>query len=459
VELEGVALPVADFGYLPRGSGPSLSYVPLGGDASIPPGQVAILFLGGGAEKEMGVATCPLPAASESGAAVGRSSSPETWTGIGKAFRIASDVPVIAYQILPYGAGDVVHDAGATLLLPTSAWDTNYITVNAYKDFKYGIFAHPSMNIVARLDGTVVTLLPVADVVGGGGIPAGHANEPLTFTLNRGEQAQIHQAAELTGSVLQSNRPIGFIAGHPSLDIPGGDTFQGDADHGEQVIPPVRELGREYAGVMHEPRDTEPAIWRIIGAVDGTVLGWSSDVGGPVSLDQGEIAQFISAEPFVVKSQDDEHPFILLQMMAGSGWTPNLTGRGGPEVVYTVPPQQYLSHYVLFTDPTYLNTHLVVVRAKKDGAFADVNLDCAGALGGWQPVGDYEWTRIRLNQGDPYPWGAPVGVGDCDTGRHEMKSDAPFGVTVWGWHDTTSYGYPGGMGTATINDVVIDVPK
>jgi hypothetical protein len=415
--------------------------------------------LSGGVEKEQGIATCPMPSAVETGGAVGSSSTPETWTGIGKTFRIASDVPVIAYQMLPFGAGKDDHNAGATLLLPTSAWDTNYIAVNAYKDFSYGIFAHPSMNILAKADGTRVTLLPVAAVEGGGGIPAGAAGKPLNFTLNRGEQAQIHQAAELTGSVLQSDKPIGFIAGHPSLDIPGGDTFQGDADHGEQIIPPVRELGSEYVGVMHEPRASEPAVWRIIGAVSGTVLTWSSDVGGPATLEQGAIGQFITENPFVVKSQDDQHPFILLQMMAGSGWQADLADRGGPDVVYTVPPQQYLSHYAIFTDPTYLNTHLVIVRAKKDGAFADVKLDCAGALSGWQPVGDYEWLRIRLNQGDPYPWGAPVGVGGCDTGRHELTSDAPFSVTVWGWADTISYGYPGGMGTAPINDVVIEVPK
>jgi hypothetical protein len=454
VEFGEAELPVAKFGYLPQGSGPSTSYIPLDADGSIPPGQVGILFLSGVLD---GVETCPHPSAVGFWAGVGSSQDSETYTGFGKTFRITSDVPVIAYQLLPFGGGDV-HDAGATLLLPTSAWDTNYVAVNAYKHHDYESFSYPSMNILAMLDDTEVTLVPVADVEGGGGIPKGHAGEPLKFTLKRGEQAQIHQAAELTGSVLQSNLPIGLIAGHPTLDIPGGVTFQGDADHGEEVIPPVRALGSEYVGVMHEPRvpvPAEPAAWRMIGAVNGTVLSWSSNVGGPKSLDQGTIAEFITADPFVVKSQDDKHPFILLQMMVGSGFTPNLLNRGGPEVMYTVPPQQYLSHYILFTDPTFINTHLVVVRAKKDGAFADVNLDCAGALSGWQSVGDYEWTRIGLSAGSPDWADAPVGIGGCNTGRHEMQSDAPFSVTVWGWNDTTSYGYPGGMGTAPINDVVV----
>src|SRR5262249_40967095 len=111
VEFDGASLPVADFGYLPKGSGPSLSYVPLDADASIPPGQVAILFLTGGGKKEPGIATCPKPSAVGFAATVGSTSDSETWTGIGKAFRIASDVPVIAYQMLPFGGGDA-HDTG-----------------------------------------------------------------------------------------------------------------------------------------------------------------------------------------------------------------------------------------------------------------------------------------------------------------------------------------------------------
>ena len=56
-----------------------------------------------------------------------------------------------------------------------------------------------------------------------------------------------------------------------------------------------------------------------------------------------------------------------------------------------------------------------------------------------------------------------VGVGACSTGRHEIKSDAPFGLWVWGWgtpavnpqHASVSYGYPAGMTLAPLNSVPI----
>src|SRR5262249_40894138 len=144
----------------------------------------------------------------------------------------------------------------------------------------------------------------------------------------------------------------------------------------------------------------------------------------------------------------------------GSGWNGCPINVGGPDVVLSVPPKQYLPRYVFFTDPTIPNTHIVVVRRRKDGVFADVKLDCAGALGDWQPLGvDYEWTRVWINRPDPYPYGPPKGVGGCDVGAHRIESTLPFGLWVWGWGDTTSYGYPGGMAVLHINDATPPIPK
>ena len=97
---------------------------------------------------------------------------------------------------------------------------------------------------------------------------------------------------------------------------------------------------------------------------------------------------------------------------------------------------------------------LVVVRVRAaSGAFEDVELDCAGALDGWSPLGDrYEYTRLDLVTGG-------VDQGACRNGRHEIASKAPFGVTVWGWGSgvgkggtgCTSYALPAAVGLRPIN--------
>ncbi|HEX7601034.1 MAG TPA: IgGFc-binding protein, partial [Polyangiaceae bacterium] len=379
-------------------------------------------------------------------------------SGVFDSFRISTDVPVVAYQINPYGGGSVAV-TGASLLLPTSAWDVNYVAADAYAyDNGIGTASMPSLNIIAAEDGTVVKFTPNAAVVAAPGIPGGPAGAPIMIPLSKGQNAQISQTAELTGSIIETNKPVGLMAGQRCLRVPIGTSY---CDHGEQMVPPVKALGHEYVGVMYRPRSGEPAIWRVIGAVDGTQLTYSSAVGGPTTLNLGQIAEFTTGTPFVVSSQDAMHPFMLFSYMSGSTWTQlqDKSGYGDADVVISVPPEQYLSNYVFFADPTYPETNLVIVRKKVNNAFTDVTLDCAGILAGWAPVGaDYEWTRADLMTGNFQ------NVGNCSTGRHAITSTQPFGLWVWGWGtpltsptftENVSYGYPGGMNVQPINNVVV----
>ena len=445
------------FGRLPDGTGAGLTYEPFDSSAGIPPGQVAIFFLQGQAGGTSGGVACPdgIPVAVPEGAQV-------KGTGIGNAFHLTSDVPVVAYQMLPYGGGSAAV-TGASLLLPTSAWHTNYVAVNAYEQ-SAAAGTNPTLNLVAMTDATEITLLPKVAVVGGAGVPAGPANTPLKLTLNRGQQVQITQPAELTGSPIESTQPIGLMAGHECLNVPAGASY---CDHAEQQIPPVRALGSEYACVTHRQRaaKAENPPWRIIGAVPGTQLKFDPpSIHADAMITLGDVIEFATPQPFVVRSQDAEHPFLVTTYMTGS--TTVQEGYGDADFVRIVPSGQYLNRYVFFTDPTYPESNLVVVRKKDaNGEFRDVELDCEGVLSGWQALGStsiYEFTRTDLIRHDFQ------GQHGCSNGRHEMKSAASFGLWVWGWGtpETTiftknvSYGYPAGENVLQINEVYVPpVPK
>ena len=211
---------------------------------------------------------------------------------------------------------------------------------------------------------------------------------------------------------------------------------------------------------MHRPRaagETQ-TLWRVVGMANGTQLTYSTNVSGPLTLQKGELQQFTTGTPFVVSSQDADHPFMLFQYMTGSEAVTGSSGLGDPDLVVIVPPAQYLDRYVFFADPTYPETNLVVVRQKDaSGAFQDVVLDCAGTITGWQAIlgTEFEFTRVDLTTG------TFQNVGGCSTGVREMSSTVPFGVWVWGWGTpattpTTrnlSYGYPAGMKVSPINDL------
>jgi hypothetical protein len=448
-----VAIDLGKHAAIPHGSGNAIEYELYDPKKGIEPGQVLIVFL-----EQFGGVRCPVPAARSTGGSINGS-------GFGQAFHVTSDVPVVAYQMLPYGGGSAAV-TGASLLLPTSAWGHNYGAATAWPD------GTPSLDIVAAEEGTTVSILPKVDIVGREGLLEGaKAGVTAKYVLGKGEVLQLTQSGDLTGSPIEADKKIALFAGHPCMNVPAG---VGYCDHGEQQIPPVFALGNEYVAAPHRPRIDGDVTrrWRLVGVVDDTKLTFDPPGLYPSSLKLGDAIEITSESAFVVKSQDGKHPFLLFSYMTGADLA---GGYGDPEFVRMVSPAQYLDRYVFLTDPSYPETSLVVVRKKGESGFADVELDCAGKLGGWKPIGEggqYERTVADLVRHDFEPQGA------CDNGVHRMSSSAPFGVWVWGWGGPetsggscgpfepgapppgvftcdVSYGFPAGESVRSINDVVV----
>ncbi len=200
VDFAGTPLSVASFARIPSGSGPTLSYGAYDPVAGLPEGQVAILFLSGDGSS----VPCPagITSAVPSGAQIFNA------TGIGNSFHITTDVPVVAYEINPYGGGSAAV-TGASLLLPTSVWDTNYLAVTAAPDDIYG----PSMNVIAAEDGTQVTMLPSVAVQGGGALPPGRPARPTRSRSTRASRRSSPRGR--TSTAASSRRPS------PSASWPG----------------------------------------------------------------------------------------------------------------------------------------------------------------------------------------------------------------------------------------------
>jgi hypothetical protein len=442
VEYDGMTLDTSTFAVLPQGTGSSLTYTPLPG-GQVPASTVAILFLASI------TSTCPgntVPAVPHSAQAVG--------TAVAPAFHITTSLPAVVYDMFPYG-GAASAITSATLLLPTPVWDVNYVAVDAYAASTTATGAQPFTQIVASVDGTMVSILPSAAIVGAGSIAGSPAGVTKTYPLAKGQLLQFAQDAELIGSIITANNPIGVWGGATCLNIDVGEVA---CDSAHQELFPVKALGHEYVASRYRDRlasTVESVPWHIVGAVDGTTLTYdppTPPVGAPTTLSSGQVALFSAPGPFVVSSQDAQHPFYVSGHMTGWSHVPGNTGDlGDPEFVNIIPPQQYLESYVFFTDPTYANTNLVFVRQKSSGGtFNDVNLDCLGIVSGWQAVGSgaYEVAHLDLAV-------AGAAVGACNNGRHQATSLTPFGLTVWGWDFAVSYAYPAGASVQQLSTVVI----
>jgi len=436
---------LSTFTFIPQGSGQSLTYT-AAANGQVPVGSVGIMFLSG--------QDCPEPTAISTDV-----SAPGTQ--VTNAFHITASAPVVLYDIFPYGGGSSAVTS-ATLLLPTSAWDTNYVATSGWSETGYG---NPWIAFVAMENNTQISIVPTAAIAAGTGVTADNANTLATYNLSAGQLLRIQQPTDLTGSVVQSNNPIGSWGGHGCTDLE-----QPACDGMHQQIPPVKALGHEYVAVRYRNRLStynESPPWRFVGAVAGTTLTYDPpQSGAPTALNEGQLVEWDASGPFVVRSQDAQHPFFFGAHMTGceelpGGYSSPVGCAGDPEFVDVVPPDQYLSNYIFFTDPTYPETNLVFVRKKgNDNQFHDVTLDCAGTLTGWQAVdsaGEYQYTRADVQTGNFQK------VGSCDNGRNSAHSDVPFALTIWGWgtnasttfSEACSYAYPAGASVQPINTVVI----
>jgi IgGFc binding protein len=497
---------VAQFARIPSGTGTDITYAAFDPTVGLAQNQIAILFLSRDqlyADQDPNptdptvLANCPpgvTPAVQGDGAIHG--------TGIGTAFHIKANVPIVAYQMLPYGGGHA-RVTGATLLLPINVWGNNYLAANAYSfppmvpicdepdGGPLGCSARsgPTMDIIAQENNTHITINPVTAIVAGTGVAGAPAGTPITYTVDKGQYLQFTQLTELTGSAIQSDQPVAVLGGSTLIDLP---TTSLRADHAEQMLPPVSALGSEYAAVRYRSRSApaeESVPWRVVGAVNGTVLSYdpAPPPGAPAMINQGQVIEIDDPGPWVISSQDLNHPFYFAQYMTGGEnfMSFGFPGEGDPEFVNVVSPAQFLPSYTFFTDPTYPETNLVIVAAFDfaTSQFPTVTLDCAGVLGGWQALGmsgKYQFTRIDLSSGNYQ------GQNGCNNGVHTIKATlsgdgapmgdvARIGVTIWGWGSGAtyapdngvsdeenpaftrwvSYAYPAGANFSKLNSVIL----
>jgi len=478
VSRAGKTLDLNAFARIVKGSAPAVSYEPLP-DSGLPPNEVAVLFLSGKPQSTGHPSECPIAAV----AVQGDTSIPGA--GRGAAFHIVSDTPLSAYDILPYRSTETAgFGPSASLLLPTASWGTNFLALapKAYGPLERldpgMLVGQPWLAIVAREDATTIRVAAMESLPGGNAVASVPKGQVVEYTLNSGEALQWIGAVDdnnvsdnpqfvmppdPSGAVLDSDKPIGLWAGHtfmPAVSSTSGSQAYFNSVH--QQMAPIRALGHEYvgAGIVTRRVNGEPESvpYRLLGVADGTELTWDPPVpGAPLKLAQNQVAELETPAFFSVHSQDADHPFVFTEYMPtvpvpDGAQRLTCSGRLGEEDwLNLVPTQQFLNHYVFFTEPTYTSTNLVVVRQKGPSGFQDVELECLGKVQGWQSVGSqglFEVAHVDLVR-----FGVPVQ--QCAAARQVARSDAAFGVTVWGTDCSSSYGYAAGGDFGPVNDVMV----
>ena len=414
------------------------------------------------------------------------------------AYRVRSDVPIVAYQFNPLENANVFSN-DASLLLPTPALGggggRSYVIVSWPQTIatsenpaqNFGTDLRAFLAIVGTQPDTKVHIKSSARIVGGGPIPGGVARDgELDVTLQPFDVLNLETGdfnADFTGTLIDASGPVAVHVGSEASDAPFFSTIAGRsccADHLEEQAIPLRAAGKRYvlgrvpnrsqalvaAGAAISPFD-EPEFYRIVTTRSGltkitTTLPAPHDA---IELDgEGKNVTIIAHQDFLMTASQ---PVLVADVQASqeaAGVVRGLPG-GDPSLTFVPPVEQWRNEYVLLTPDKYAFDFLVLTAPFGAQVFID-GLQVDGKVCEVAPAdGLTEKTRKKKDPPfvvyrcqlsfpaiDPNK-SSPMNVlpGRQNDGVHRVQSDYPVGVLVYGFDAFVSYAYAGGTELKDIN--------
>ena len=362
------------------------------------------------------------------------------------AYRIVSDVPVIAYQFQPVD-GQASFTSDASLLLPTSALDTFYYVVGWGRPS----FHDAEIQIVATENNTTIDITPSVVTDAGGGLGSMSPGMLYTYNLDDGDLLQFEGPSgangAFTGTYITSDKPIMVMSSHLCANVPSLPPYC-CCDHMEEVMTGLQTWGTTYVASRMPVRNSgtpEASQWQIFASENNTTINITAAgavTGLPVTplvMMQGDVLELdvggSIADPgdFVVAA---DKPIMLMEYMSSSQYTNASTQNAGdPAQTQMVAAEQYLDNYVVLVPLNWVNDFMIITKP----VGATVNLD--GILvpqSSFTQVGTSTWEVARISVTD---------------GVHTLDGTMPFGVIVVGYDSYDSYAYPGGLNQALINPI------
>jgi len=299
-------------------------------------------------------------------------------------------------------------------ILGTEYFNLGYRNVNVINGTQFGL--------VATEDDTTVTITPTVNA-GVGRL----ANVPYTIVLDQGEAYQLRSTlispADLSGTLITSDKPIAVFGGHLCANIPQGFVA---CDHIVEQLPPTNTWGQSCVTMPLATRlGGDP--FRILASAANTEV-FINGVS-VATLNTGQFHEQIIVGPATITSTGP----VLVAQYSNSSSFDNVTS--DPFMMLIPPFEQFLGNYTVTTPASGFRANFINVVAP-DAAVGGINLDGA-------PIPAGSFTAIGASGFS----GAQIPV---SLGSHNLVGSLPFGVFVYGFDSFDSYGYPGGQSLAEV---------
>lgn len=333
----------------------------------------------------------------------------------GAAVRVTATRPITAY-----GLSRLLMSTDAFAALPTAFLGQRY-RVAAWTG---GINGASQLAIAAipafEGDTTTPTTVTITPRAAAGNRPAG---VPYSVVLKPFDAYQLQSNGDLTGSLIQSDRPIAVYGGNRCANIPTPDT--GFCDHVIEQLPPVSIWGNEALTVPLANR-TAGDTFRIVADQNGTVVQLDGATPESVALSAGEFLERNLSGSYRITANA---PILVSQYSNGSQWD---GATSDPFMMLLPSAAQFIRTYTFATPATGFPENFAnIVAPTADVAAGNVRLDGA-------PVSPALFTSLP---GTIYSAAqVPISIGS-----HTLLAPNPVGLYVYGYGKFDSYGYPGGF--------------
>ncbi len=436
-------------------------------------------------------------------------SAPGTYdTGTGTAlsraaYRIRTNIPIVAYQFNPLENVSVFSN-DASLLKPleavtpdTSNFVDSYVvlswpqTIAATDDPRTNFDPSNPTNLRAFLTligtrpQTRVRITPSTDVIPGGPVAATKANGTIETVLDAFDVLNLETGgfnADFSGSRITADGPLIVFTGSEASDAPFFPDLSHRrccADHLEEQLDPIRTAGHSFIATVSPNRASavaaagakidvlpQPEYFRVIAATDAGARITTSLDGEAARFELPNKASYVdieSAQHFSLKSDAPVMMTSVSPSQEAANIPRGLPG-GDPSLLVIPPIEQFRSTYVFLTPDKYSFDFVRIIAPPDaelvfDGqALSDMDgcalspiqipdgLDqtpgTAGALA-------HDWAvyscQLSFPQIDPdLASPANLSAGLQNDGVHRLSASAPVGVLVDGFDAFVSYAYAGG---------------
>ncbi|XP_013407312.1 uncharacterized protein LOC106171486 [Lingula anatina] len=339
-----------------------------------------------------------------------------------KGIRLSADK-----EFIVYGSNAEPYSLDAFVALPVDILGQEYIA-GSYSDCSSNFPA--LVGLVGVHNNTHIEITPAngTDII----VMGNPVNYKTQITLNRLETIQIASTSDITGTRINSSKPLAVMSGNKCAKVPCGHLFS--CDHLVEQMYPVDRWGYTYTVVPSAYRQSGDTV-RVVGSTDDTVV----DITGisRLILHRSEFYEFNVSKnaPVYVNASK---PIMVLQFTQSQ----DTDGQHSDPYMMSVPAiEQFSTSYTIATanlpDKVYKNfVNIVIKSSSKEGLRVD-----GAALNGvtWLAIPGTDFTAAQLN---------------ITEGTHRIEHISPiqtFSVFSYGFAESVSYGYPGGLRLANLD--------